>query len=555
MRPFGLVCFIFFWLCVNPLASQAALPDSLVNAIKKPDSQRLRAVQQAWLNSLLKANYSTERLTAMAEELVAAAQLENEALRADYYFSAGLVYENLLENVPMALQQYDLAFQAGKAVDNRSMMAASLWQSMSALARLQLYEQALQYLFRVEAVLQEYNYNGFESLASKMLEMGAVFFNTGNYQVAIQYYEKAFSFKGLEKNKKALMYACNTLGLAYQRVKDFEPALKRFSQSHSIAKELGDQFWEALTYGNMGAVYFEQGKYALALEHLYYDIAVSTRLGVWNSAANACVFVASVYKQQGLLNKAIAYLDSALILHDKSPVIATKLRIFEKYAEVYAQKRDFENAFKFYTAAHMLSDSIQADVMDQERKLLQQKHRFELQDQKRLGELNQAKLTANNNHWLVFSLITSILLVAALVAWRIDRKKLNTAAYNNSKEVRENFIKKELQLVKKELDFRLNWAKGHPDSATDVLPAPAFWENMKLQYDELNDHFSAKTKANHPEINGNEIILLMLLRMKFSFEDACLLVGFKAPDEQRQLLHKKLGLRQQQALEPMVESL
>lgn len=555
MRPFGLVLFIFFWLSIDPPHAIAALPDSLVKAIKKPDSQHLWELQIGWINALAEANYSTKRLESMAEELVASAQLEHEALQADYFFCAGLFYENLLENVPMALEQYDWAFKTAKTVDNRKMMAAALWQSMSALARLQLYEQALQYLFRVEAVLQEYNYNGFESLAVKMLEMGAVFFNTANYQVAIQYYEKAFTFKGLENDKKSLMYAYNTLGLAYQRIADFDPALKRFSQSHALAKEIGDQFWEALTFGNMGAIYFEQGKYALALDHLFYDIEVSNRLGVWNSAANACVFVARIYKRQANYALATAYLDTALTLHNKAPLNTTRLGIYEQYADVFTQSGDYAQALHYYTAARKLADSIQTEVKAREHKVLLQKHRFELQDQKRLWQENQQKLTKHNHYAALMLMVAALILLIVLIAWYFDRKKLLNISKQNKEDIRKNFIKKELQLIKKELDFRLNWAKRFPGALVDVLPNPSFWESMKLQYDELNDHFSAKTKANHPEINGEEILLLMLLRMKFSFEDACLLCGFEDPEKQRMQLRKKLGLRQHQELELMVESL
>lgn len=550
--------YLFFIGFLLPTFAHGQVPDSIRNALRQLNGEKLQLFHNNLINDL-----GDTALAVTVKEKLAQSLLEqglkhkNVQFRAKSAYTAGLLYQHVLDNGAMALYAYEASFKAAEETNNRSEMASSLWQSMSTLAELQLYEEALRYLFQVEAVLQQYNYSGFEAIAQKMLEMGSIFFNTGNYDVAIQYYEKAFSFRDLEKDKRATMYACNTLGLAYQMVQQYDKAVLRFEQSYQLGNEIGDRFWSALAYGNTGAVYFEQGRYNEALTHLLYDIQVSKELGVWNSAANASILVAQIYRQQQKMELAKAYLDTANILDLKNSVWKTRNGIYEQYALLYRDLGDYKSALAAQMAFKALSDTINNDRLLKEQKMQARKHRFEIQNQERLG-LEKAQLISSNLKeaqrltW-VFILLSLGLGTGLYFQFnhfqRLGRKKM----LNYRKEIE----KKELALLRKEIQqyvHVLEELKKQGISLRPFMPNTAYWEDFRHKFDDIHQHFFSRTKSNHPDLSAQDILWLALFKLKFEQAEIELLFDTTEHNWPYDLT-RKLGASQGVLVSQLVEKL
>lgn len=553
--------FLKFLLIVNlliPANGGAAVPDSIRTALAQLKDDPLRQFQQDLIAQLKDTSLSIPQKEKLVDELLdLATSAKKPAFSLAGAYTAGLIYQYILDNGAMALYAYELAFTSAEQQNNRSEMAAALWQSMSTLAELQLYDEALRYLFKVEAVLQEYNYSGFESIALKMLEMGSLFFKTGNYDVAIQYYEKAFSFRYLEKDKRTLMYAYNTLGLAYQMVKQYDKAVQSFEQSHRLGNELGERFWAALAYGNTGAVYFEQGRFEDALGHLLYDIEVSQELGVWNSAANACILVARIYRRQGKLELTKNYLDLANSLDNKQSVWKTRNGIYEQYAKLYTELGDYKSALSYHKAFKALSDTMNNDKLQLEQLMLARKHRFELQNQERIHreqttELEQSLQEARRLNW-VFALV-SLGLIAGFVLQFKRNKKQRKKLTNN---FRKTIEKKEFALLRKEIQhyvMMLQALKKQEIPLHTFLPDVAYWEDFRHKFDDIHEHFFSKTKSNHPDLTHQDILWLALLKLKFSEGEIQLLFDVSMNDWSDHI-SRKLGGQHGAKLLQLVEQL
>jgi len=555
-RKFLILFFIVcFWL---PQWGYAAVPDSIRSALGKLKDEPLRQFQNNLLQQLRDGKLPTSVKEGLVDDLLQAAfEHKRPELRSTYAYTSGLIYQYIFDNGAMALYAYDVSFQSAQKLNNRSEMAAGLWQSMSTLADLQLYDEALRYLFKVEAVLQQYNYTGFEAIAEKMLQMGSLFFNTGNYDVAIQYYEKAFSFRDFENDKRALMYASNTLGLAYQRVQQYEKAVERFEQSYQLSNELGERFWSALTYGNMGAVYFEQGRYDDALGHLLFDIDVSQELGVWNSAANACILVARIYRLQQKTELAKKYLQLADELDAKNSVWKTRNSIYEQCALLYADLGDFQNALISQMAFKALSDTMNNDRLQKEQLMLSRKHRFEIQNQERVSREQSAALEARLDetrrlNW-AFAFISLLLITAFVLQYKRNEnlRKRQTTIF------RKEIQKKEFALLQKEIKLqliRLLELKEQGIPLKPFLPDAAYWEDFKHKFDGFNEHFFSRTKSNHPDLMHQDILWLALLKLKFTEADIQLLFDTELKEWLVQI-SRKLGAKAGSELSQLVESL
>ncbi|GEM_PF-2043805 len=549
-----------FFVCVH-LFSQAALPDSISRQLNSLSNKPLRDFQETLITRLQDSTIAVETKESIAIELIRKGELLQDAKRKpSYFFTSGLIFQRCIDNGAMALYAYDKSFIANEALNDRAGMAASLWQSMSTLADLQLYEEALRYLFKVESILQQYNYQGFGALASKMLDMGALFFQTGNYEVAIQYYEKAFTFRDIETDKAVMMHAFNTLGLAYQRIASYPEALKNFQQSHALANQIGDRFWSALTYGNMGAVYFEQSSYENALGHLLYDLKVSQELGVWNSAANSATFIARIYRRQKKLDIAKSYLDMALEMDAKATAWRTRNNIYEQYSKLFAELGDYKQAYQFELAHELLSDSMQASQQDKEQLLLARKHRFELQDQAKSAavqiETYESKLSEYGRLLAVMTVVLLLMGLGLAFSFRRHSSLLNQFKQQQRAEIQ----RKELNLLRKQLLLYVHLLKQLPSSDTNrqkLLPDAGFWELFRHKFDEVFPHFFSKTKSNFPELSHQDILLIALLKLKMETSPMQLLFDLTdtAWQEWKQATERKLGIQAGKDLEKIVESL
>jgi len=541
-----------------PALGQATLPDSISNALRQLEAKPLLEFQNKLVDQLrdtsIQLSDKEELVNGLFEE---GNSRKNAPFSSKYAFTAGLIYQLVLDNGAMALYAFEASFQAAERLNNRSDMAIALWQSMNTLAELQLYDEALHYLFKVEAVLQEYNYIGFESIAQKMLQMGSLFFNTGNYDVAIQYYEKALSFRDIEKDKRTLMHAYNTLGLAYQKVKQYEQAVERFEQSYRLGNEIGDRFWSALAYGNTGAVYFEQGRYEEALGHLLFDLKVSQELGVWNSAANACLLVARIYQIQEKNTLAKKYLDLANELDSKNSVRKTRNGIYEQYALLHSDLGNYKAALAYQNAYNALSDTINNDKLQLEQLMLKRKHRFEVQNQERIAkaqtaDLQQTLKETTQLNW-AFAATSLVLLIGFTLQFKRNSEKLKKQHTTYLEEMR----KKEFSLLRKEIQhyiLLLQRLKTKEIPLKSFLPESVFWEDFRHKFDDINQHFFSKIKSNHPELTHQDVLWLVLLKLKFTETEIQLLFG-SSTDNWAVQVSRKLGVQGERELVQLIDTL
>lgn len=526
--PKGLSTFLLILLC---LYSNANISDTLIRIHNEKDEVQFEEKRNNWLSLLQNGQLSEKDVQRIRKSFVLIVENENdETLVYRYVYSFGLFEKLVASNGARALHQFENAFHSAELNGDSKGMASALWQSMSILTDLHLYEEALQYLFRVEAVLQKYNYQGFSSLSLKMLEMGQVFFQTENYEVAIQYFEKALAFKNGGLNKAQQMHARNTLGLAYQRSKSYVNAITNFEKSHQLAEEIGDKFWSALTYGNIGAVLFEQGKFDLALERLLFDYEKSQELGVWNSAANAAVFMARIRIKEKNYLLAKEILEKALQIDAKGSELTTRRNIYMLLSEVNNEMKDYKLAFAFGRMYSLLNDSIQTTRIEEDRVEKKKQFTFQIQEKERLLEQKQIEASRylSQLHMLRVLLAGVIFILLMVFAYSFKRKERN---HKDMKTNLEQDIEKRLLEAEKrswQKIVSIARAKGHTE--LESLFESSDIDNFKHRYDAVNNHFFARLKASHPEVNQDDIFRLVLVQTGIQLDDIHYILN-SSPDE------------------------
>lgn len=515
--PKGLSTFLLILLS---LYSNASISDSLIRIHNEKDEVQFEEKRNNWLSLLQNGQLSEKDVQRIRKSFVQTIESEkDETLVYRYVYSFGLFEKLVVSNGARALHQFENAFHSAELNGDSKGMASALWQSMSILTDLHLYEEALQYLFRVEAVLQKYNYQGFSSLSLKMLEMGQVFFQTENYEVAIQYFDKALAFKNGGLNKSQQMHARNTLGLAYQRTQSYVNAIANFEKSHQLAEEIGDKFWSALTYGNIGAVLFEQGKYDLALERLLFDYEKSQELGVWNSAANAAVFMARIRIKEKNFLLAKGILENALQIDAKGSEITTRRNIYMLLSEVNNEMKNYKLAFEYGRLYSLLNDSIQTARIESDRVERMKQFTFQIQEKERLLEQKQIEV---NKYSSKLNMLQSLLIGAMVMLFIVFvyfLKRRNSHHKEIKTRLEQDIEKRLLEAEKRSWQKMVNYARTNGHTGLESLFESSDIDNFKHRYDAVNNHFFARLKASHPEINQDDIHRLVLVQTGISLND------------------------------------
>lgn len=146
--------------------------------------------------------------------------------------------------------------------------------------------------------------------------LGFAFFRKGDFQRAIEYYNKALS--QLDKNQHAKEYAGvnNDLGLAYKSMGKYDVALSHYIVSLNEYTTIKDLKGIGLAYNNIGQVYYYQNDYKKAIEYFTKYEDVARKLGNPMALAGAENNIGGAYSEIGNLHQALYHYQYARHLYD-----------------------------------------------------------------------------------------------------------------------------------------------------------------------------------------------------------------------------------------------
>ncbi len=128
--------------------------------------------------------------------------------------------------------------------------------------------------------------------------MGIVFADRGDYDRALECYQRSLSIAEAFGDKQGISVAAGNMGIVFSDRGVYDRTLECYQKQLSIAEELGDKSGISITVGNMGEVFFLRGFYSKALEYLEQalDLAIELKQKadiLWFSIAKTRV----LYKQ------------------------------------------------------------------------------------------------------------------------------------------------------------------------------------------------------------------------------------------------------------------
>ena len=333
-----------------------------------------------------------------------------------------------------------------------------------------------------EAALKYANANSDSMLiATNYNDLGVIYFETGNYTRASDFYLKATNIRTQmgKRGKNSLVLSYNNLGVLNRKFNKLNVALDYYKKGLALAQELNDDIRTSTFFNNISNIYREKKNYDKALIYLDQGMELADRMGVKSKKAQFLYNQGATYFEQGSHDKAELKLKEALGIYqeiqEKTGVAKTCLQLGENYvakgepnkgleflligkdisadinyhagmehvfvqlSDAYAATGDHVTAYEQRKKYQHLKDSIDANKQHQVVLDVQQKYEtlFESKEQKRaIEKLNAEKeIIASRQLNLMAMLILALLTASFFLLYFMRVNKLNAALNNKKAEI------------------------------------------------------------------------------------------------------------------------
>ena len=175
--------------------------------------------------------------------------------------------------------------------------------------------------------------NGFfqNIMAGSYNNIGIIYMDQGNYEQALEYYDKNLKICQEIGDKSGMASSYNNIGIIFDLQGNYEQALAYYDKSLKINQKIGDKKGMADALGNIGIIYMDQGNYEQALEHYYKSLKIKEEISYKRGMAISYNNIGFIYAKQGNYEKALAYYNKSLKINQK---IGDKKRMADSYVNI-----------------------------------------------------------------------------------------------------------------------------------------------------------------------------------------------------------------------------
>ncbi|MEO0228344.1 MAG: tetratricopeptide repeat protein [candidate division WOR-3 bacterium] len=135
--------------------------------------------------------------------------------------------------------------------------------------------------------------------------LGLIYYNRGEYDRAIELFQKHLRITEEIGDRRGIGTASNNLGLVYYNKGEYDRAIELFQKHLRITEEIGDKWGIGIASNNLGTVYKEKGEYDRAIELYEKKLRISEEIGDKRGVGMAIGNLANVYFSKGEHDRAI----------------------------------------------------------------------------------------------------------------------------------------------------------------------------------------------------------------------------------------------------------
>lgn len=541
------------------------------------------------------ANYATPWLDSASRVLK---QLSSQNLPLDQLSEAhrdlGWRYCDLKAFGPATLhflEALDLANEANTPLHQTEACLALGWM----FHRFQDHERAASYYQK--ALETSYLTNDNNLTARSYHELAKTALYAKQYDKALEYARFGLQLKDVTEPAWKVQLQ-NDIGLVHLRLNQYDQAMSSFLTAIEYAQD--NPYSTGYVYGNIGAIFLNQGKPKQATPYLQKDLSVSLQLADFPSAASAAIDLSSAMLLQNDRKQALYYLriaDSLFVLDPEKNFIKNN---FENWQKILSDLTGMsERLFMTELLVQTLNSRLNVEVKENNNQLVTVVQMVEYSNQLKQAELQTLKANKLKLGYIYTALTLLLLLAGGAIyfisrnhilkqKYRIDelrlarrtqelqileqQKNLQTVELELQKELAQNQLLRMEQLQQVQTHTQLT--KGYvedltiqlvesirfavqkenrlnPDTKSKLEGSLRLYEHSIATQSDINistnedaNNFIHRLKTKHPDLSADEVKLCSYLRLQMSTKEiaAIKMITIAGVNKSRNRIRKKLGL-------------
>lgn len=350
-----------------------------------------------------------------------------------------------------------------------------------------------------------------ETMPVLLNNLSTIIQRKGKFKEAADLQMEAIKSFELNKDKKGMSYSYNNVGELFWKMEQWKLATKYFLMAEKLADEIGYTEISAYAANNLGAVLVDSGEYKLAFSQFTKAIKLYDKLGDLNGKAQALQNIGSVYSSQKDLVNAVKYIKEAYeiylkLKHNEGLIRSgyalgnvyeengkpddalfwlnnaldltitandkTKLPgLYKNMSLAYAQKGQFNKAYKFHVSYEEAKDSIYnmettSKFQELEAQYQNDKKTLEIDNLKTKEALKDVELQKQyeevkkqNQQKIFFAVGFLVMILLAIVVYRSYSRKKRDNEIITQQKLEVEGQKKIIEDKQKEVMDSIHYAK------------------------------------------------------------------------------------------------
>ena len=413
--------------------------------------------------------------------------------------------------------------------------------------------------------------------------LAEILYKVREYNESIRYGKKAITAWQTSPNeyKPFTVSSMNTVALDYHRQQVYDSALIFYNQALELAKQIKDTVWTGIVSGNIGQIFYAQGKYDEAYALLKGDYNASKAKGYFDNAGNSLQWAARTNLALGNKAEALAEVREAFQLLKRWPDANYLRNTYYTATQIFRQMGAYDSAFFYNNLYSAINDSLEKVVATSslaisKAKLNDETSRYNIQN---LNKEKKSQLLLRN------ILIAGIVILFVIALLILNRKRLREKLRMEKVEQEKLLMEQEKLLMEKEISSakeqmkmftnniieKTNLIEKLESQAKDktvsseqqaiiselsqqTILTEDDWNKFKSLFEKIYPGFFIKLKEKFPDITLAEQRMAALIRLRLTTKQIASILGISIDSvhKSRQRLRQRFHVGTDANLEELV---
>lgn len=431
------------------------------------------------------------------------------------------------------------------------------------------YERAFEQYMLLDKKLRATNVYEFPELVRDLLKIGEAYYFFHDYAHAKSYFERIIRLPETDFNTMFMNSARNTLGLCYQKEKDYGRSDYYFQEILKTPFAVPKKIWRRIATGNLGTNCYYRGEYDKAIPLLEYDFEGAVREADYGPAAGASILLADIFLRQKQLEKSREYFTAARQYIEKAGQKDRLQLLYPVMSKWYSASGDGQLSRLYLDSTVYAINACQEQFSAT--KILRAQQKISLQEEElRKAELTLEKQQKANQRVLLFIVVCAAVIILTL-GYFVQKKKqqakdlqiqaaaleLETATLR-LKQFTESITEKNRlieQLQSRHSGDEHDGLIGQLQQSSILTEED--WKTFQRLFDKAYPGFITRAKETYKDLSLSELRYFVLSRMKLSYKEMAAILGVSPNTVQvmRHRIRKKHHFADNEELEEVIARL